>query len=183
MTYAEYLAFEEASPEKHEFIGGRIVSRSGGPPVRARLQASLFFVLGGALRGRRCVPYGPDLRLHFLDLDESAYADASILCGPVVAPPADPHAATNPTVVCEVLSPTMEAYDRGRKFEKYRALPTVQEYVLVSQDRPLVEVFRRGEDGVWTLRTYGPGAHVELASVDVRLAVDELYSGVFDPPS
>lgn len=82
-----------------------------------------------------------------------------------------------------MLSSSTEAYDRGRKFEKYHGLPTVKEYVLVAQERALVEVFRRDADNTWTLRTYGPGAHAELASIDVRIAVDDLYRGVFDEPS
>jgi len=178
-TYAEYLALEEASPEKHEFVAGELYAMSGGTPVHARLQAAVLLELGGALRGKRCVPYGPDLRLYVPTLDESAYADAVVICGPV-AHAADPHAATNPTVVCEVLSPSTEAYDRGRKFEKYRQLDALQEYVLVAQDRPLIEVFRR-EGDTWVLRTYGPGTSAVLASVGVSLAVDEVYRGVLEP--
>lgn len=180
MTYAEYLAFEEASPEKHEFVQGEAYAMSVGTPVHARLQARLLARLDVALAGRPCVPYGPDLRLYFPDLGETAYADAVVICGKVVVAAVDAHAATNPTVVCEVLSPTTEAYDRGRKFEKYRGLPTVKEYVLVAQDRALVEVFRRETDGAWTLRTYGPGARVELASVDARFDVDDLFRGVLE---
>lgn len=181
MTYAEYLAIEEASEGKHEYIGGEMVVMSGATPRHARLQASLCAHIGVALDGRRCVPYGPGLRLYFADLDESAYADAVVICGPVVTE-LDPHAATNPTIVCEVLSPSTEAYDRGRKFGKYRTLSTLQEYVLVSQDRAYVEVFRRGADGLWTLRTYSAGTAVELASIGVTLDVDRLYRGVLDEP-
>ncbi|MES2642740.1 MAG: Uma2 family endonuclease [Myxococcota bacterium] len=182
MTYAEYLAFEGVSAEKHEFINGEPHAMSEGTPVHARLQVRLGGRLDAALEGRRCASYGPDLRIYFAELDEGAYADASVLCGPLVPAPGDPNAATNPTVICEVLSPSTEAYDRGRKFEKYRALPTVKEYVLVAQDRALVEVFRRDADSTWTLRTYGPGARVELASIDVHIAVDDLYRGVLDVP-
>lgn len=181
MTYAEYLAIEEASEGKHEYVHGEMFAMSGGTPRHARLQNRLGSALEVALDGRRCAPYGPDLRLHFAELDESAYADAVVICGPVVTD-LDPHAATNPTIVCEVLSPSTEAYDRGRKFEKYRTLSTLQEYVLVSQDRAYVEVFRRGADGLWTLRTYSAGTAVELASVGVTLDVDRLYRGVLDEP-
>jgi Uma2 family endonuclease len=176
MTYEEYLVLEEASEEKHELVGGEMYAMSGGTPTHALLQAELAFRLGLALVGRPCRPYGPDLRIHFADLEESAYADAMVLCGKPALAARDRNAVTNPTVVCEVLSPSTEAYDRGRKFEKYRGLPTLKEYVLVAQDRPLVEVFRRETDDTWTLRTYGPGKHVELASVDVRFAVDDLYA-------
>lgn len=178
MNYAEYLAIEVASEGKHEFVAGEIFGMSGGTPAHARLSAELTVQLGMALRGRPCRPYSSDLRCYFPAIEESAYADVVVICGPVSSAPADPQAATNPTVVCEVLSPSTEAYDRGRKFEKYRGLATVNEYVLVAQDRALVEVFRRGADGAWTLRTYGAGARVELASIDVSIAVDDLYAGV-----
>ncbi len=109
-------------------------------------------------------------------------ADASVLCGPLAPAPGDPNAATNPAVICEVLSPSTEAYDRGGKFEKHRALPCVKEYVLVAQDRALVEVLRRDAGNTWALRAYGPGARVELATIDVRIAVDDLDRGVLDAP-
>lgn len=182
MSYAEYLAFEEAAEGRHEFVDGEIFAMSGGTPRHARLQLAVGGLLYAALAGRKCVPYGPDLRIYFVDEDASAYADAAVVCGKPHCPPQDPRAITNPTVLCEVLSPSTEAYDRGRKFERYRGLPTVKEYVLVAQDRPLVEVFRREADGSWSLRTYGPGTHAELASLDVRLAVDALYAGVLDEP-
>ena len=105
MTYADYLAREEASGEKHEFANGEMFAMSGGSPTHARLQLRVGAALDAALRGRPCAAYGPDLRLYFPTLDESAYADAVVICGPVVLD-ADPQGATNPTVVCEVLSPS-----------------------------------------------------------------------------
>lgn len=180
MTYAEYLSLEEASGEKHEFAGGEMFAMSGGTPTHARLQVRVASAVDTALRGRPCATFGPDLRLYISALDESAYADTVVVCGPVITD-ADPHAATNPTVVCEVLSPSTEAYDRGRKFEKYRLLPSLQEYVLVSQDRPMIEVFRR-EGDTWVLRAHGPGTTVALASVGVTFTVDAVYQGVLPEP-
>ena len=83
-------------------------------------------------------------------------------------------------MVCEVLSPSTEAYDRGRKFEKYAGLNSLQEYVLLAQDRPWIEVFRREPDGVWSLRRYGAGTTVTLDSLAVGIAVDDVYLGAFD---
>lgn len=180
MTYEEYLAFEEASPERHAFFDGEIYAMAGGSPAHARLQANVTADLRVALRGRPCAAYGPKLRIHFPDDGSSAYADAAVVCGPVIAPPVDRNACTNPTLVCEVLSPSTEGIDRGRKFEAYRGLPSVQEVLLVAQHRPLLEVFRREPDGTWRLRTYGAGERAELASIGVALEVDALYEDVLD---
>lgn len=182
MTYEEYLAFEEASDERHAFFDGELYAMAGGSPAHARLQARMLARLDVALSGRRCAAYGPDLRIHFPEDGSGAYADAVVVCGPVVPPPADRHACTNPTLVCEVLSPSTEAIDRGRKFEAYRGLPSVQEVVFVSQHRPLVEVYRREDDGSWRLRTVGAGGRVELGSLGVSLDVDTVYEGVLDAP-
>lgn len=152
---------------------------SGGTPRHALPEAGLVGELHAALRGKRCVPYGPDLRSGFADSDNAVDADASVISGPLLPADVDPHAATNPTVVREVLSPSTEAYDRGMKPQRYRGLRTLREHVLVSQVQPLVEVFRRSDDESWTLRTYGPATAVELASLGVRLAVDDLYGGAF----
>jgi Uma2 family endonuclease len=178
MTYDEYLAFEEASPERHAFFDGEIYAMAGGTPAHARLQANVTADLRVALRGHRCAAYGPDLRIQFPADGSSAYADAAVVCGPIIPPPVDGHACTNPTLVCEVLSPSTEGIDRGRKFEAYRGLPSVQEVLLVAQHRPLLEVFRREPDGTWRLRTYGAGERAELASIGVMLDVDALYEGV-----
>jgi Uma2 family endonuclease len=185
MTYEEYLAFEEASAERHAFFDGEVYAMAGGTPAHARLQVSVSAELRQALRGRTCAAYGPDLRIHFVDDGSSAYADAVVVCGPVVPPPVDRHACTNPTLVCEVLSPSTEAIDRGRKFEAYRGLPSVQEVVFVSQHRPLVEVYRREDDGSWRLRVAGAGGRIDLGSLGVTLEVDAIYDGVLDaqPPA
>ena len=81
----------------------------------------------------------------------------------------------------EVLLPSTEAYDRGEKFDLYRARPSIQEYVLVNMRKPLVEVYRRGSEDLWTLRNCGARAEVELGSVGVRIPVVELYEGVDVP--
>jgi Uma2 family endonuclease len=180
VPYAEYLAFEEAAEGRHELVDGEIFGMSGGTPRHARLQANVLGALYVGLTGRPCAAYGPDLRIHFSEEEASAYADALVVCGKLRCPERDPNAITNPTLVCEVLSPTTEAYDRGRKFERYRGLAALKEYVLVSQDRPLVEVFRREGDGSWSLRAYGAGARAPLASCDIHLDVNALYAGVFD---
>ena len=175
MTLAEYLAFEEASEEKHEYVNGYVYAMSGGTIEHSRISASLIRALGNVLAGRPCVVFTSDLRVRIERTGTSTYPDATVVCGKVETSKADPHSTTNPTVVFEVLSPTSEAYDRGAKANHYRQLPSLREYVLISQDEPRVEVQRLNADGHWELRFFGKGEQVELASIEVKIQVDALY--------
>jgi Uma2 family endonuclease len=176
MTLAEYLAFAEASEEKYEYVNGYVYAMSGGSPDHAGIAASLIVALGNALAGRPCRVFTADLRVRIERTGTSTYPDATVVCGKLEMSKADPHATTNPIALFEVLSPTSEAYDRGAKANHYRQIPSLREYVLVSQDEPRVEVQRLNAQGLWELRFFGKGEQVELASIDVRIPVDALYA-------
>jgi Uma2 family endonuclease len=180
MSYAEYLSAEAQSEVKHQFVDGEMFAMAGGTRRHAYLQTRVVVALGNALRDRPCVPYGSELRVYLPALGEGTYPDASVVCGRFLRASEDPEATVNPAALVEVLSPTTEAYDRGRKFEKYQTLPSVREYLLVSQDRPRVERYVRGDDGSWIWRAYGAGERVPLACAGVDLAVDDLYAGAFN---
>lgn len=117
---------------------------------------------------------------HLPALDEGTYPDASVVCGPFLSAPEDPEATVNPAALFEVLSPTTEAYDRGEKFAKYQRLASFREYVLVSQDKPRIERYLRGDDRTWIWRAYAAGERVPLACAGVDIAVDDVYAGAFD---
>jgi Uma2 family endonuclease len=174
-TYAEYLAFEREAETKHEFVDGQIVAMAGGTPEHSRLAASVIQALGTALRGRRCSAFSSDLRVHIPATGRSTYPDVTVVCDERLTADVDADAIINPTVIVEILSPRTEASDRGEKFAHYRRIESLQEYVLVGQDEQRIEVYRR-EGDVWALRDYGPGQEAELASLDVRLAVDAIYA-------
>lgn len=174
MTYGEYLSFERTSDEKHEYVNGRVYSMAGGSPEHARLAASAARMLGVALAGRPCVVFSSDARVRIEATGRSTYPDLTVVCGRLVSAKDDPDAIANPTVIVEVLSETTEANDRGDKWAHYRLLPTLGDYVLVSQSTPRIEVFRREGDH-WRYSDAGPGQRVQLASVGADLSVDELY--------
>lgn len=185
LTYAEYLAFEETSEQKHEFIDGLVLAREGGSAPHAhaaessiehaRLAARITTALSIALAGRPCNVFGSDARVRISATERATYPDVSVVCGPVVRASDDSQALTNPVVIVEVLSPTTEQSDRGEKFRHYRRLESLREYVLVAQDEPRIEVFRR-EGDVWTFREHGPGERVMLASIEAVLDVDAIYA-------
>ena len=122
MSYVEYLAFEEASETKHEWIDGAVVAMSGGSPEHSRLQARMIVALTAALTGKPCAPFTSDLRVVVADAKRSTYPDVTVICDQIQQAEADPHAATNPTVHVEVLSPNSEADDRGEKWALYQRI-------------------------------------------------------------
>jgi Uma2 family endonuclease len=120
-----------------------------------------------------------DMRVHIPETTLYTYPDLAVVCGEEQYLDDEFDTLLNPVLLVEVLSETTEACDRGKKFELYRPIPSLREYVLVAQDRKRVECFRLNERGHWELfEAGGDGAEIELASVGVRMALDELYRQV-----
>lgn len=172
-TYAEYLALEEESSVRHEFLDGEIYAMAGGSPDHASLAAALIRAVGGQLPPG-CRMFTSDLRVRIAATGLSTYPDAAVVCGRTSRAPEDPLAVTNPLVLVEVTSPSTEEYDRGERLRHYQSLPSLREVLFVSHRAPELTLHRRG-DGGWTVVTAGRGKALTLASVPVRVAVDEVY--------
>jgi Uma2 family endonuclease len=184
-TLAEYLEFEEASPAKHEFHHGEILAMSGSSPEHALITVNALATIHAKLVGKPCRVYSSDLKIAVGSSADIQYPDGSVVCGPLQYHPADPknRLITNPRVIVEVLSPTTEAYDRGAKFSLYRTLPSLEEYVLISQNSPLIETFVRQADGRFVIAATFSGldATAALASLQIQLALADVYAGVTFP--
>ncbi|MBI3184265.1 MAG: Uma2 family endonuclease [Myxococcales bacterium] len=180
-TWAEYLAFERASNAKNEFFNGEIYAMAGGSPEHAKLSARVIRELGNHLRGKNCEPFTSDLRVRVAATGLATYPDVSVICGKTETDPQDPSTALNPTVLVEVLSASTEEYDRGEKFEQFKQIASLREYVLVSHREPLVEVFGRTGDGAWARVEARARSSARLASIDCELPVDVLYEGIALP--
>jgi len=176
MTHAEYLAGEQTSDVKHEYLRGEVWAMSGGTPAHARIQQNVSTALAIALKGKPCGVYSSDLRVRIVSTDRSTYPDVTVICGKLETASDDPDAVVNPHLIVEVLSDSTEASDRGEKFAHYRRLESLQEYVLVSQQTQRVEVFRRGEGVTWTFIPVREGELVEFKSLDVRLDLTDVYA-------
>jgi Uma2 family endonuclease len=181
-TYAEYLGLEASSNVKHEFLDGQIYAMAGGTPEHAALAAAVIGLLFfPAVRAGRCRPHDADLRVRVPATGLTTYPDVTVVCGPRVLDPGDEQAVTNPTLIVEVLSRSTEDYDRGDKFEHYKHLPTLQQYVLVSYRGPCVEVFTRDGGGAWTSAVANADNVADLASIGAELDVNELYASAAEP--
>ncbi len=175
-TLRDYLDVEEVSVVRHEFINGEIVAMAGGTPEHAALSSAIPALLGRQLSGRPCRTYSADLRIRVQATGLATYADASVVCDPVLRDPSSPTHVLNPKVVFEVLSPGTEFYDRGEKREQYQRIDTLCEYVLLSQDAPRVELWSRvSTSDAWSYAVYGPGDVLDLRSIGCRLDLNELY--------
>lgn len=183
-TEEQYLAFEEESETKHEYRCGEIFAMSGASFRHARIATNFLIALGAKLRGKPCQPLNSDMRMSVKKARLFTYPDITVVCGKPVFDERNAHTLTNPTLLVEVLSPSTERYDRTTKFRMYKQIPTLREYVLVSQSEPLVEKFVRDEHDNWiTTDAVGMEATVSFPSIECDLALADIYEGIeFDPP-
>lgn len=174
LTYEEYLALERDGETKHEYIDGIVIAMAGGTLEHARLCARVSGLLELGLEGKPCRVFNADARVRVTATNRSTYPDVTVVCGELERAEDDQEAIANPVLIVEGLSDSTEATDRGEKFAHLRTVPSLIEYVLISQRRPWVEVFRRSPAG-WILSEAGPGETVQLTSVDAPLSIDALY--------
>ena len=179
LTEQEYLAVERAAPFKSEFFGGEMFAMAGGSPMHSLIAANLIRELGTKLKGRPCRPFTSDLRLKVEATGLFTYPDVSVVCGPLQFAAGTDDTVVNPTLLIEVLSDSTEAYDRGEKFQHYRQLPALKEFLLVGQRLPRIEQFLRRPNEEWALRTaQGLEASLAMPSLEIILELSEVYAGV-----
>ncbi len=178
MTAQEYLAFERGSAEKHEYMDGVVFAMTGASRNHNLIAGSAYAMLYAQLRQRPCEIYPSDMRVKTRSAVLYTYPDIIIVCG---TPEFEDHTLDtllNPTVIIEVLSPSTEMYDRGKKFQHYRTILSLQEYVLIAQDSARIEHYRRqGEQ--WLLTDIaGLEAIVGLPAVECSLSLSDVYEKV-----
>lgn len=179
ITAADYLALERQAETKSEYLNGCIYAMSGASRSHNRITFNLARRIGNQLGGRRCEGYVNDLRVKVSPTGLYTYPDVVVVCGEPRFE--DQHVDTllNPTVIIEVLSDSTEAYDRGEKFAHYRALESLTDYLLVAQDQPRIEHFRRQPDGQWLYSAAdGLDSQVAIANIGCVLQLAEVYERV-----
>ena len=177
MTPAEYLAFERASEERHEYLHGQVRRLPNSRPSHSIIEGNAATLLYGQLQFRPCYVFLVNMRLLISQTGLYTYPDISIVCGDPQF--SDEDNLLNPTVLIEVLSPSTESYDRGKKFQHYRTLESLQEYVLIGQDSPRIERYTRQPDNQWLLAdAVGLDASIELVSIGCTLVLADVYEKV-----
>jgi len=190
-TPQEYYALEHDAQERHDYYQGEIYptgrydsdvrNMAGGTRRHSRICSNIIREIGYRLKGSDCAEYESNLRLRIKTTGLRTYPDASIYCGAMERDEEDPEGQTftNPTVVFEVLSPSTEAYDRGFKAENYRQIPSLQAYLLISQDAYHVEIHERNPDNKWSRREVsGKDAMISIPAIAVELPLLNLYDQV-----
>jgi Uma2 family endonuclease len=185
-TIEEYLEYENASLEKHEYYKGEIfllhghgemLAMSGAGNNHNEIFSNIFGELAHRLKGHKCKPYGSDMRLNIPENTLFTYPDISIYCKDAVDKPNDKN-AKSPTVIIEILSPSTREYDRGDKFKLYRDIPSLKEYILVDSESINIEAFRINDNNHWELEEYKKVEEIlPVKTVELSIPLMEIYEG------
>ena len=182
LTIEEYLEMEEKSDEKHEYYKGEIFAMSRPKLDHVRVVMNMVALLMGKLRGSGCEVFATDLRVYVESEELLTYPDLSIVSGESITWKNDDWNLMNPSVIVEVLSKTTMAYDRGTKFELYKGLASLREYILVDSRSVLVEQFCKDGDGRWSWKKYDQLTDsIVVETVGVGLTLGEIYENVRFP--
>ncbi|QDT53637.1 hypothetical protein Pan44_16600 [Caulifigura coniformis] len=175
MSVDDYLAMERRSDIKHEYFAGQIFAMAGASYAHSTITANVSGELRDALRNTDCNVVSSDMRVRTVST-LYAYPDVAVLCGKPEFDDEERDTLTNPIVLIEVLSDSTEGYDRGQKFFNYRSIPSLKEYVLISQRQRLVEHFARQPNGQWLLTTYSSSDQVvQFPTLDVSIPLASFY--------
>ncbi|MFL6215504.1 MAG: Uma2 family endonuclease [Blastocatellia bacterium] len=179
LTPEEYLAIERKAKTKSEYFGGEIFLMAGASENHNLIVANLVGEFRSHLKKRPCKVYPSDMRVKIQTTGLYTYPDVVVVCDEPKFEDDQKDILLNPTLIVEVLSESTEAYDRGKKFDHYRTLDSLSDYLLVTQDHPKVEYYARHLNGKWLLSIFNKLQEViELASVGCELPLNEIYDKV-----
>jgi Uma2 family endonuclease len=179
LTPEQYLELERRAEYKSEYYKGEMFAMAGATREHNLLAGNVLAALHTQLRSSPCETYPSDMRVLVRDTGLYAYPDVVIACQEPRFLDGQLDTLLNPTLLVEILSPSTEAYDRGRKFENYRSIQSLRQYLLVASDRIHADLYTRQEDGGWLLTSAGgPAGTLALASVDCQISLADIYEKV-----
>jgi Uma2 family endonuclease len=174
-----YLELERQSTTKHEYIAGRVVEMAGGSEKHNTIASNVLITLGFQLRGRSGKAYSSDMRVYVPSTGLYTYPDVTVIADKPLLDDSERDILCNPIVIVEVLSNSTEQYDRGEKFQNYRTIETVQEYIMIAQDAHRVEHYVRQSDEQWLFsEATSLDATIHLPSIDCELPLRDVYDKV-----
>ncbi len=178
-TPEEYFIWEEQQLERHELIDGHVYAMTGGTQNHSAIKLNIAALIKTHLRGSQCRVFNSDLKVNILQTTNYTYPDLSVTCDD--RDRQQRMYITYPCLIVEVLSNSTEAYDRGKKFEKYRCNPNLVDYVLVSSEEMAIDIYHKNDAGDWLIRSYRVGDRVELDSIQLSVPIEQFYEEiVFD---
>jgi Uma2 family endonuclease len=175
-TAADFLIWDETQTIRHEYCHGEVFAMAGGSDNHATVILNVALTVRQALKGTPCRVLTQDVKLHVEKANSYFYPDLFVTCSEKDAK--ERLIKSEPKLVVEVLSPSTTAFDRGHKFEAYRTLPTLQEYVLIDPEAQTAEVYRRSSNEEWILRAFPAGQGLALQSLDFTISAQDLFADV-----
>jgi Uma2 family endonuclease len=176
----DYLTFEREADTRHEFLDGEIYQMAGESLSHSRVCMNLAREVGNRLKGKKCEPLSPNMKVRTSTASLFSYPDLTIVYGEPLFHDTKKDVLVNPQVIFEVLSPSTAEYDRTTKFQKYRmGNETLTDYIPVSQDKPFVEHFFKQSDGKWLYQSFGSiDDFLKIETVDCELTLREIYDRI-----
>lgn len=178
ITPEEYLQQEDAATDRHEYFNGQIYLMAGGTHNHEMIAGNLFAALHQHARRQKCTAYGSNMKILVKQNGLYSYPDAMLVCGKPEFMTERKDIVTNPLLIVEVLSDSTQSYDRGDKFALYRGIPTFAHYLLIHQDRPLIEYHQKTEHGWLLTESAGIETTLRLDALELQLPFVDLYAGV-----
>ncbi len=179
LTPEDYLEFERKSEIKHEYFDGEIFAMSGAKRNHNKITTNLSGLVWQHLKGKNCESYANDMRVFVPETGLYTYPDLVVVCGEPQFQDDVFDTLLNSVLLIEVLSDSTESYDRGKKFQHYRSIESLQEYILVAQDEARIEKYIKTGDGFWLLsEAIGIDSEIEFSSIECRIRLAEVYDKI-----
>lgn len=192
LTFEEYVEIEEHNNQKYEYHDGYIVAMAGGTVYHGVICGNVHGKIWAILDDKdgRCQVMNSEIKLSIQEKNKYVYPDCMVICGDVEKNEEQKEAVTNPTVIIEVLSKSTAGSDRGDKFFAYKKIPSLQQYILIEQDKPQIDIYTRNkvvgeneENMLWKIdRIEGLDNFLELTSIDIKISLKSIYKNVEFPP-
>lgn len=179
LTIKEYIQYEIESNNKYEYHDGKIFALAGGILNHGKISGNVYTEMRTQLKNKKsdCLPFNSDVKLFIASTNSYVYPDSMVICGEEEASTEDKNAVTNPILIVEVLSKSTAAYDRGDKLYLYRGILSLKEYVLIEQEKYIVDVhYKHKNSDLWSLTRYkGLDKIIKLQSLDIEISMEDLY--------